>query len=223
MCFSPEADLVGGLIITGAGVDAVRHVGSRREIGLAALPLAFGAHQVIEAFAWWGLDGLVPPELGDAAAWVYVLIAFLLPAAVPLVVRAVEPAPARRKAMAWLGVIGAAVSAALVLQLADGPLAVTDAGRYLDYDAGLVYGGQIAALYVAATCGPALLSSIRRVQLFGAINLVIVLGLARLQAAGLISLWCAWAAVASILIVLHLRGRERERESVPAASEAGES
>ena len=66
--------------------------------------------------------------------------------------------------------IGAAVSAALVLQLADGPLVVRDAGRYLDYDAGLVYGGEPAALYVAATCGPALLSSIRRVQLFGVLR-----------------------------------------------------
>ena len=223
MCFSPEADLVGGLIVTGAGADAVRHARTRPEIGLAALPLAFGAHQIIEAFAWWGLDGIVPPDVGDAAAWAYVLIAFLLPAAVPPIVRAVEPDPGRKRVMWWLGLIGAAVAAALVLQLADGPLQVTDAGRYLDYDAGLVYGGQLAVLYVAATCGPTLLSSIPRVRWFGAVNLVIVLGLARLQAAGVISLWCAWAAVASILIVLHLRTGERQTTESPAERQLREA
>ena len=53
--------------------------------------------------------------------------------------------------------------------------------------------------------------------------MVIVLGLARIEGSGLISLWCAWAAVSSILIVLHLLSGDQERDSVPAASEAGES
>ncbi len=216
MCFSPQADLVGGLIVTGAGIDALRHTTTRRHIGLAALPLAFGTHQIIEAVAWWGLAGVIPTRVGDAAAWTYVLIAFLLPAAVPPIVRSIETDPTRRTAMAWLALIGAAVGAALILQLADGPLVVRDAGRYLHYDAGLVYGGPTAALYIAATCGPPLLSSARRLRLFGAVNLPIVLGLAWLLSAGLISLWCAWAAIASILIVLYLRSEQRHPPATPA-------
>jgi hypothetical protein len=205
VCFSPEADLVGGLVVTGAGVDAVRHLRHKREIGMALLPLAFGAHQVIEALAWWGLGGVVPEEVGEAAAWLYLLIAFLLPLAVPLVVRAVEDDPVRRGIMAGFAALGGAVAAALIVQLADGPLVVRDAGRYLDYDAGLTYGGVIAALYIAAVCVPLLASSIGRIRLFGAANLAAVLALAWLLSSGLISLWCAWAAVTSIVIALHLR------------------
>jgi hypothetical protein len=223
VCFSPEADLIGGLVVTGAGLDAVRHVRHRREIALAALPLAFGAHQVIEAFAWWGLAGAVPPDVGEAAAWLYLLIAFLLPAAVPLVLRAVEEDPRRRRAMGWLAVLGAVVSSVLIVQLGQGPLVVVDAGRYLDYDAGLSYGGQTAALYVAATCLPLLLSSIRRVRWFGVANLAAVLVLARLLASGIISLWCAWAAVTSIVIVIHLRWRPAGPDDATVGEGAGRS
>ena len=39
MCFSPQADLVGGVVICAIGVDAVRHVHQRREfIALAWIP-----------------------------------------------------------------------------------------------------------------------------------------------------------------------------------------
>jgi len=39
VCFSPEADVVGGLVICAIGVDAVRHVGQRREfLALAWIP-----------------------------------------------------------------------------------------------------------------------------------------------------------------------------------------
>jgi Family of unknown function (DUF6629) len=43
MCFSAQADLVGGVVITVIGVDAVRHVRHRRElIALAPIPLLLG-------------------------------------------------------------------------------------------------------------------------------------------------------------------------------------
>ena len=53
MCFSPQADLAGGLLITAIGVDAVRHIRQRPEfIALAWIPVLLGAHQFIEALVW---------------------------------------------------------------------------------------------------------------------------------------------------------------------------
>jgi hypothetical protein len=40
---------------------------------------------------------------------------------------------------------------------------------------------------------------------YGALNPVAVAGLAWLTVAGFVSLWCAWAAVTSVIIALHLR------------------
>ena len=85
MCLSAEVDLVAGLVIGAAGVDALRHAEDRKEIAVAALPVLLGAHQLIEAIAWWGLEDRVPAIAGNVAVWVYLLLAFgVLPIFVPL-------------------------------------------------------------------------------------------------------------------------------------------
>ena len=78
--------MAGGLAICAIGVDAVRHVGQRREfLALAWIPLLLGAHQFIEALVWLWLQGHVPRGIGHVALWAYLLIAFVvLPVFVPL-------------------------------------------------------------------------------------------------------------------------------------------
>ena len=43
MCYSPEADVVAGLMVGAIGIDAVRHVDDRRYLPLAAVPLVLAA------------------------------------------------------------------------------------------------------------------------------------------------------------------------------------
>jgi len=53
VCFSPQADIGGGVLICTIGVDAVRHIRQRPEfIALAWIPVLLGAHQFIEALVW---------------------------------------------------------------------------------------------------------------------------------------------------------------------------
>ena len=99
MCFSSQADLIGGVVVSAIGVDALRHVGNRRELPIASLPLLLGGHLLVETFVWWGLEGRVPAELGTAAMWIYLLIAFVvLPPYVPLAIMAIEPRPEAARA-----------------------------------------------------------------------------------------------------------------------------
>lgn len=212
MCFSAEADLIAGVLVGGAGVDALRHVRHKREYALAALPVVFGIHQLIETFTWWGLDDRIPAGIGEAATWAYLVIAFLLPAFVPWSVALVERDPRRRRMVLPFIALGLAVTGALMVGLFTGPVTAEIAGRYIAYDISLDYGGQIVALYVAATCIPLLLSSRRSIVVFGVLNLAAVTALAWLMATGVISLWCAWAAVASLVIVIHLRTAETRGE-----------
>jgi hypothetical protein len=220
VCFSAEADLVAGAVVGGVAIDALRHVRHKRELALAALPLAFGAHQIIEAFTWWGLEGRVPAPLGNAATWMYLVIAFMLPVLVPLAILSIEPDPRRRRGMMPFVALGLVVTGTLLVELLTGPVSAEIAGRYIAYDISLDYGGQITALYVMATCGPLMLSSSRRIVVYGVLNLAAVAALAWLMATGVISLWCAWAAVTSIVIVVHLRTAERPMEAEAAAAPA---
>ena len=203
---SAEVDLVAGLVIGAAGVDAVRHAENREELAVAALPVVLGAHQLIEAVAWWGLQGRVSETAGEVAVWVYLLLAFgLLPIYVPAAMALLEPDRDRRQAMLHLTVLGAAVSLVLVATMIQGPVETAIGGRYIAYNIGLSQVGLVIGGYVLATCGSLLLSSHQVIVRFGQFNVVAVAILAWLNTIGFASLWCAWAAVASLGIAFGLR------------------
>jgi hypothetical protein len=216
VCFSPQADLVGGAVVVAIGIDACRHLESRRShLLLAGLPLLLGAHQAVEAFVWWGTEGDVSPEVGRVALWIYLLIAFVvLPIFVPIAVRALEPTPERRARITPFAVLGAAVSTVLFVAMLRGPIGVTPHPYHLSYSLNLQYSPLIITLYVIAVCGPLLFSGFRDIAIFGIANLIAVVVLAWLTADGFASLWCAYAAVAAAAIALHMRFGDREGRSL---------
>ena len=217
MCFSAEADLVAGIVVSGAGIDAIRHMRRRRDFPLAVLPLVFGIHQLIETFTWWELQGKVPEPVGLVAVWAYMVIAFgVVPVLVPAAIASAETVWRRRRLMIPLVAVGGAVAGILLLRLLSSPPQAEIACRYLSYHTNLAYGGQIAMAYVGATCGPMVLSSNRRMVAFGVANLTMVGVLGWLLAAGVISLWCAGAAVTSFVIVVHFRRADQPQEEVAA-------
>jgi hypothetical protein len=206
VCFSPEADLLGGIVIGAIGVDACRHMKSERShLLLAGLPLLLGAHQAIETFVWWGVEGVVPHTVGRIALWLYLLIAFVvLPVFIPAAVLAIEPLD-RRRYIAPFVALGAAVSAVLLFVMVRGPIGVTAQPYHLAYSANLSHGGLVIVLYVIAVCGPLLFSGYRHIAIFGIANLIAVVVLARLTVDGFASIWCAYAAITSAAIALHMR------------------
>jgi hypothetical protein len=207
VCFSPQADLVGGIVISAIGVDAVRSARKRHAVfALAVLPLLLGVHQIIEAFVWLGLQGREPHDVERVALWAYLLIAFVvLPVFVPLAVLSNEPLRRRRWAMAPLAVVGLGVAVDLLVSMASGPVNVQLRPYHLAYTIELSHGILVTGLYVAAVCGTLLLSSRRRVVTFGIVNLVAIGIIAWLTFDGFTSVWCGWAAITSGAIALHMR------------------
>ena len=219
LCFSPQGDLVAGIVVTAIGVDACRHLKGRPEyVAVAVLPVMLGLHQIDEAFVWWGLQGDVPRGLGRAAMWIYLAFALVvLPVLAPLIVLAIEKTARRRWRIVPFVGVGALVSAILLEAMATGhPTA--NLGRYhIAYSIGLQHGLVIIGLYIVATCGPLLLSGYRSVVWFGVANLVAVVVLARLCADGFTSLWCLYAALVSGAIALHLRNTASPKARVSAS------
>jgi hypothetical protein len=215
MCFSPEGDLVGGVVVMAIGVDACRHLRGRSEyLAIAALPLALGAHQLDETFVWWGLQGVVPKSVGVVAMWIYLIFALVvLPVLVPLLVMGVERTARRRWLIAPFVALGAVVSGILLDAMLSGHPTATLGAYHLGYSIGLQHGLIVIGLYIVATCGPLFVSGIRALAWFGLANLVAVIILAKLCADGFTSLWCFYAAIVSGAIALHLRSRYSERSA----------
>jgi hypothetical protein len=80
------------------------------------------------------------------------------------------------------------------------------------YRTGVAHGPVVAGVYMVATVGALISSSHRRIARFGLANLVALPALILISSATVTSLWCSWAAVASIVIARHLRrGDESNR------------
>jgi hypothetical protein len=207
VCFSPQGDVAGGLVVTAIGFDATRHLrGRRSHLLLAGLPLLLGAHQLVESLVWWGLRGDVPHALGTVATWVYLVIALVVvPVVVPVAVLRSEPAPARRRLLAPFVALGAVVAVVLLVTMARNSVSARLGTYHVAYSIGLQHGILIIGLYVVATCGVLLLSSYRHVRIFGLANLAAVIALSLLTVDGFASLWCFYAALTSGAITLHMR------------------
>jgi len=218
MCFSPQADVVGGLVVGAIGIDVLRHVGNRRDhLGMALLPVLLAAHQLDEAFVWWGLQGHVAPQVGRIAMWAYLAFAFVvLPIYLPLAVLLLEPPGRRRATILPFVALGVIVAGILFAALLRGPVTAHLAQNHLAYGIGLHARVPIVGAYIVATCGSLIFSRYHHIVIFGAVNLIAIAVLVRLAIDGFASLWCAWAALTSAAIAVQLRFAGADHTVAPA-------
>ena len=201
MCFSAEADFVSGAVIGVIGVVTLTKVEKPRELALGVLPLAFALHQIIEGFVWRSLSDPAPHSGNGVAVYMYVLFAWVvLPILAPLAFLLVERDERRRRAMWVLVGIGTLVGLYLFLAVANNDISAHITEHTIQYGGAGRYADLATGLYVIATCGAPLLSTHPRIRWFGIANLFAVAAIAAVQAEGLTSVWCAWAAVVSVLI-----------------------
>jgi hypothetical protein len=69
----------------------------------------------------------------------------------------------------------------------------------------------VALLYIVVTCGSLFFSQIRMMVAFGAANLAILLMVMAVKRYAFTSVWCAYAAVASIIILAFFWTSHEER------------
>jgi hypothetical protein len=97
----------------------------------------------------------------------------------------------------------------LLWQVTQYPIYAQAHPHCIAYSTHTPYGTQTAAAYVIATCGPALLSSRLYLRWFGVASLAGVAVTVSLREADFTSVWCVYAALASILILEHFRRQDR--------------
>jgi hypothetical protein len=223
MCFSPQADFTAGTAVALVGVETLRRVPARRELLIGALPLLFGLHQLVEGFVWLGVRGQVAAGVGSAATRAYLLFAHAaLPVIVPVGFLLLEPDRDRaRRLWPFVGV-GGLLGLYMLWQVTQFPVFASEQAHCIDYRTHAPDGYLLPALYVLVTCGPPLLSSLRYLRWFGALNLLGAGGTALVRAEELTSLWCVYAALVSVLVLAHFRRRHASAaaRAAPALSRA---
>ncbi len=212
MCFSATANFVGSGVLGAVGVVTLTKVKHRRELLFAALPMLFAVHQFIEGFVWLGLDGILSPAVAHDMGAAFMLYAQgLLPFLLPLSVLLFEPNKASRKQMLPFLVLGAATTLYILWALTAFPLQLYVRGNSIVYINQATNNTAVALFYVIATCGSLFFSKIRMMVIFGAANLAILLVVMEVKRYAFTSLWCAYAAVASVIILAYFWRSHRER------------
>lgn len=212
MCFSATVNFAGSAALGAAGVTTLTKVKHRRELLFAAMPLLFAIHQFIEGFVWLSLDGILSPTVAHNMGAAFMLYAQgLLPLLAPLSVLLFEPNARSRRRMLPFVVLGGAVTLYILWALTAFSLQV-----YLERNS-IVYMNQatnntlVALLYIIVTCGSLFFSKIRMMVSFGAANLAILLIVMAVKRYAFTSMWCAYAAVASVIILVYFWTSQEER------------
>ena len=204
MCFSAAANFVGSGVLGAIGAVTLTKVKHRRELLFASLPVLFAIHQFIEGFVWLGLDGMLSPAVTHDMGAAFMLYAQgLLPFLLPLSVVLFEPDVKSRRRMLPFLLVGGATALYSLWALMAYPTQVFEAGHSIVYvNPGTNY-TTLAALYLIATCGSLFFSGIKDMVVLGSANLIILLIVMAVKRYAFTSVWCAWAAVASIIILAY--------------------
>ena len=222
MCFSATASFVSGGLVSAVGVATLFETRHPRQILFASLPLLFGLHQLEEGVAWLALEGEIAPAAGTAAKWAYIIFAHaLLPTLSPLSILLIERSRWRARVLMAFLALGLAISAYTIWMLFQYPIEYEIFNHSIVYYDGITGSGFFSTLYAIATCGPLFFSGYRWIVVFGVLNLLALAFTALVKQLAFTSVWCAFAAVASVFILLHFHYVMRHEDySAPSSMSA---
>ena len=213
MCFSATASFTSSAAIAVVGIATLARSEHRKEWLFASVPLLFALHQFAEGAVWLALDGNT--SWGGLQSWGFAYMLYaqgLLPLLIPLSIWLIEPGRRRRLMILPFLALGVALTAYQLWALLTFPTAIYVEGHSVVYRNPATSHLLIATLYVIATCGSLFFSGYRYIMALGAVDLIGVLIVLWVKQYAFTSVWCAYAAVVSVLIYFHFsRRRQAER------------
>ena len=219
MCFSATASFVAGSALSVLGIATLRATRRRAETAFAAVPLLFGIQQMVEGALWLSFR-FDAPQLKVASTYLFSLFSHVLwPIYIPFAIGLLETVPWRRRVIRSFQAIGLGVGSYLLYNLVELPVTAVAAPNIV-YVSPHFFQVPVMSLYLAATCVSCFFSSWAIVRLFGALALALFLLAYGFFTVALISVWCFFAAVLSLIIYMHFtvtRSAVRFRASKPDA------
>jgi hypothetical protein len=223
MCFSASASFIAGTSLSVVGVAALRRTRVRTERPFAMIPLLFGIQQLTEGVIWLTFRHDAP-LLKQVMTYLYSVFSHVLwPMYVPFAMGILEAVRWRKRAIFAFEIPGAAVGLYLLYFIATRPVIASVIGRHIVYVSPHFYLMTVMVFYLAATCISCFFSSHGFVKLFGVLMLLSFIAAYLVHVMALVSIWCFFAAILSLLVYLHLRFRHLggfPRESAESSSGA---
>jgi hypothetical protein len=202
MCFSATASFSSGIILSAVGTTALIKNKDKSSIALASIPLFFGIQQLFEGFVWISLPSTQCHQIS-----MYGFLAFSLvfwPFYSPLAFFLAEKNIVRKKILLGLFALGTIVSMYFFGVMLTQPITSEISNNSIQYlvNAPLVL--IFTLIYFIATCASAILSTSKKLKIFG-IFLTLFLAISLyFYFATFNSVWCFFAAILSLIIFSHI-------------------
>jgi len=212
MCFSAPASFVTAGITGAIGLATLARANHPRDLPLAATPLLFAVQQCIEGLLWLNLP--VAPDGAFSAVLTFLYLFFaeaFWPLYAPIAVWLIEPSDHRRHLMVVCLGAGAGVGVYLLWWILGHPHLATILDGHIVYVTEYRHSDAVGVAYLAATGLPLLLSSHRPVVVLGAIVLAGLVVAYAFYWEAFTSVWCFFAAAASVTILCYFEWSRRNR------------
>ena len=211
MCFSATASFSAGALLLGLGALTLRAARHPRELPLAAIPLLFAIQQLIEGVIWLTFR-YEAPLLNTVTTHLYSFFSHVLwPAYVPVAVLLIEPPGQRRRVLLAFVATGFAVSAYLLYFLVAFPVVSRPICQHIEYVSPHFFATTTMTLYLLSTTVSPILSTHALVKVFGVLALLSFAAVYYFYATWFISVWCFFAAILSVIVLLHFVWRRPKR------------
>lgn len=197
--------------ITGAvGVVALSRAREPREWPLAAVPLFFAAQQSIEGLLWLQLPVAPDGAVTTSLTYLYLLFAEVFwPVYAPAACLLIEPVRARRLAILACLIVGLVVAVYYLSSILTHPHTARILGGHVVYVTGGKISFPMGTAYLVATGLAILLSSHRAMLTLGVIVVIGAVVSYTLFWQSFVSVWCFFAATASIVILMQFEWAHR--------------
>ncbi len=214
MCFSATASFGSGLILAAVGVASLKKVQTPSQLMFALFPILFSIQQFTEGFVWITLTATNYQHLQSIPIYTFVFFAQVFWTAwVPFSFYFLEKNTSRKKILFVFVAVGSAISLFHFynLILFDVTASINPYHIHYELDFPLRHNLIMEILYILVIITPPLISSIHRAYILGILLLTSFLVSKVFFSDYIISIWCFFAALVSILVYLILRDLNRKR------------
>jgi hypothetical protein len=216
MCFSATASFVSATIVGAAGIASIRSAVKPEQKYFASVPLIFAIQQLIEGVVWLSFNSVSPPAWQSFSIKVFLFFATVVwPFLVPFSVWKMEESRLRKRIIfvfLTAGVVFSIVSAWYLFTYPSSA-SIKEHHVYYSLDYPMRNAPIINIFYLGATIVSLLVSSRKWVPILGLLILGSYLVTRFYYQDHVISVWCFFAALVSVIIYLMVSDRLKGLES----------
>ncbi|MFH0920815.1 MAG: DUF6629 family protein [Fibrobacterota bacterium] len=213
MCFSAEASITAGVLLSFVGTETLRKVHKPSQIVFAGIPLFFASQQFTEGVVWLTIPHQEYAVLQAMATYVFLAMAQVIwPMMVPISVLLMEHNKIRKRILVAFLAMGTVVALYYVYGLVFYHAHAEISFMHIAYQSTFKnsYSTIPVGLYLVATILPLFISSVKRTSVLGVIiGLSFVVSLVFYMKC-LTSVWCFFAAVVSFVIFYIIRDAHKK-------------